>query len=261
MRSVPFRHSHCDYSVVCFVAGLAAQGMRGGTRIAPGQECPPGTTEVRPGSCQAPSTAPPSILDYRPQQHAGHRRAQGAEGKVPGRSTCTATRGSYTAGLDQSAWSRSMDPLNLRVLMLVADNVCGDRPDAARWRRSTRRRTRIASACSRASTSTTSVRAGASRRQQLEADLKAGAMGVGEVGKQFGLADHQARWLTTEGRRSRARSAVGGVRAARCAGVHPHRRTAGVLPAAGHQERTLARAVAVRGSPQQPAGPGRRSSS
>ena len=46
-------------------AGLAAQ-RGGGTRVAAGQECPPGTTEVRPGSCQAPSEAPPSILDYRP---------------------------------------------------------------------------------------------------------------------------------------------------------------------------------------------------
>ena len=48
-------------------AAIAAQGMRGGTRVAPGQECPPGTTEVRPGSCMAPSEPPPSILDYRPR--------------------------------------------------------------------------------------------------------------------------------------------------------------------------------------------------
>ena len=48
-------------------AVITAQGMRGGTQVAPGQECPPGTTEVRPGSCQAPSEPPPSILDYRPR--------------------------------------------------------------------------------------------------------------------------------------------------------------------------------------------------
>ena len=48
------------------VAGLAAQ-RGGGTRIAPGQECPPGTTETRPGNCQAPSIPPPSIVDYRPK--------------------------------------------------------------------------------------------------------------------------------------------------------------------------------------------------
>ena len=30
-------------------------------------ECPPGTTETRPGRCQAPEFPPPSILDYRPR--------------------------------------------------------------------------------------------------------------------------------------------------------------------------------------------------
>ena len=56
------------------VGGAAAQ-RGGGTRITPGQECPPGTTEVRPGSCMAPSEPPPSILDYRPRSTlavAGH---------------------------------------------------------------------------------------------------------------------------------------------------------------------------------------------
>ncbi len=30
-------------------------------------ECPPGTTEVRPGRCRAPEFPPPSIVDYRPR--------------------------------------------------------------------------------------------------------------------------------------------------------------------------------------------------
>jgi uncharacterized protein len=34
--------------------------------IQPGQECPPGMTEVRPGRCMAPEFPPPSIVDYRP---------------------------------------------------------------------------------------------------------------------------------------------------------------------------------------------------
>ena len=38
-----------------------------GTRIEPGQSCPPGMTEVRPRNCQAPGLPPPSILDYRPR--------------------------------------------------------------------------------------------------------------------------------------------------------------------------------------------------
>jgi len=46
--------------------GLATE--RGlGTPISPGDECPPGQSEVRPGRCEAPTLPPPSIVDYRPQ--------------------------------------------------------------------------------------------------------------------------------------------------------------------------------------------------
>ena len=44
-----------------------AAGARGGTPIQPGEECPPGMTEVRPRSCQAPEFPAPSIVDYRPK--------------------------------------------------------------------------------------------------------------------------------------------------------------------------------------------------
>jgi predicted TIM-barrel fold metal-dependent hydrolase len=40
---------------------------REGAAIQPGQECPAGMTEVRPGRCTAPEFPPPSILDYRPR--------------------------------------------------------------------------------------------------------------------------------------------------------------------------------------------------
>src|SRR5690606_20917857 len=42
------------------------RGMQGAS-IAPGEECPPGMTEVRPGFCSAPELPPPSIVDYRPR--------------------------------------------------------------------------------------------------------------------------------------------------------------------------------------------------
>jgi len=54
--------------------GTAAVAQRGGQSAAPGK-CPPGTTEVRPGRCQAPEFPPPSIVDYRPRSTvvaAGH---------------------------------------------------------------------------------------------------------------------------------------------------------------------------------------------
>src|SRR4029453_6447102 len=54
---------------IAAIAVVTAQrgGRGGGGRVAPGQECPAGTTEVRPGRCQTPEFPPPSIVDYRPR--------------------------------------------------------------------------------------------------------------------------------------------------------------------------------------------------
>ncbi|MBI2188582.1 MAG: amidohydrolase [Acidobacteria bacterium] len=51
------------------MSAAAAQGQGGRGRtvpIKPGEECPPGTTLVRVGQCQAPEWPAPSIVDYRP---------------------------------------------------------------------------------------------------------------------------------------------------------------------------------------------------
>ncbi|MEP6836004.1 MAG: hypothetical protein ABJB74_21620, partial [Gemmatimonas sp.] len=48
--------------------GGGGGGGRGGAiAIQPGEQCPAGMTEIRPKSCLAPQSTPPSILDYRPQ--------------------------------------------------------------------------------------------------------------------------------------------------------------------------------------------------
>src|SRR4029453_3644890 len=94
-------------------AGLAAQ-RGGGTRVAAGQECPPGTTETRPGSCQAPSTTPPSIVDYRPKS-----TLVTVEHKVPKAKFPVIDIHSHQGPLTQDSMKRlveTMDPLNLRVL-------------------------------------------------------------------------------------------------------------------------------------------------
>ena len=54
---------------VLSVTGSAQRGGRSdrGQRVKPGQPCPPGMTEVRPGDCQPPELPPPSIVDYRPK--------------------------------------------------------------------------------------------------------------------------------------------------------------------------------------------------
>ena len=164
-------------------AGLLAQ-RGGGTRIAPGQECPPGTTETRPGSCQAPQTAPPSIVDYRPKS-----TLVTVEHKVPKAKFPVIDIHSHQGQLTQDSMKRlveTMDPLNLRVLTL-ADNISGERLvqvlgaiNASPYKD----RFRVL-----AGIDFRNVGPGWAEKaiQQLRADIKAGALGVGEVGKQFGL--------------------------------------------------------------------------
>ena len=164
---------------------MAAQGMRAGTQITPGQDCPPGTTEVRPGSCQAPSEPPPSILDYRPRS-----TLVTAEHKVPKAKFPAVDVHGHPGNLTTpDAITRVvgvMDSLNLKV-MLVAENVSGERltrtlealnasPHKDRFR-------------VLAGIDFRNVGPGWGDRaaKQLEADIKSGAIGVGEVGKQFGL--------------------------------------------------------------------------
>ena len=48
-------------------AAMVAQGRGQRGQAAPPGQCPPGTTEVRPGRCQSPEFPPPSILDYKPR--------------------------------------------------------------------------------------------------------------------------------------------------------------------------------------------------
>ena len=54
-------------TLAAVAATAAPQGPGARTSIKPGEECPAGTTETRPGSCQAPDAPPPSIVDYRPK--------------------------------------------------------------------------------------------------------------------------------------------------------------------------------------------------
>ena len=88
----------------------------------------------------------------------------------------------------------SMDPLNLQVLV----NASGRVGRSAACRRSQAIQDQPAQgpdgACSRTSTSATSGPGfGQRAAQQLEADVKAGALGVGEINKGFGLNARKSR--------------------------------------------------------------------
>jgi predicted TIM-barrel fold metal-dependent hydrolase len=173
-------------AVACAVALVAAQ--RGGAgRAVAGQnrECPPGTTETRPGRCEAPDLPSPSILDYRPRSTLVAETHLVARAKFPAIDVHghPPPLGS-AAGIDQVV--SAMDALNLRV-MVVASNVSGARLTSLQQTLAAsphRDRFRVL-----AGVDFRGVGPGWAERavKQLESDVAAGAIGVGEIPKSFGL--------------------------------------------------------------------------
>ncbi|MDQ8167385.1 MAG: amidohydrolase family protein [Gemmatimonadota bacterium] len=168
-------------------------GFRGGTQVKPGEECPAGTTEIRPNNCLAPASPPPSIVDYRPKSTlivpaAGmkwkakfpvidfHGHPSGLLGNAEGITRLGA----------------SMDSVNVR-LMIAADNVSGDRltrtMDLVNGSPAMKDRVRLLTGVN-----LNGVGPGwaAKAVAQLEADVKGGAVGIGEIGKGFGLSTKKA---------------------------------------------------------------------
>ncbi len=106
--------------------GQGGPGRRPSVQIGPGEQCPPGTTETRPGRCTAPEFPPPSIVDYRPRSTlvtAEHLVPKARFPVVDSHSHTTAT----AANVDQLI--AEMDALNLRVLVNLSG---GSNPDAVK---------------------------------------------------------------------------------------------------------------------------------
>ena len=163
-----------------------------GTQIQPGQECPPGMTEIRPRNCLGPEAPAPSILDYRPKSTLIAPVHMVKTAKFP-----AIDYHGHPGGLLGSAQGVEnliayLDSLNVR-MMVAADNMSGDRLKNA---------LAVINASPKAK-DRVRVLAGINFRDvgpgwaekavaQLEADIAAGAVGVGEVGKGFGLSTKKA---------------------------------------------------------------------
>ncbi|MSR36738.1 MAG: amidohydrolase [Gemmatimonadetes bacterium] len=190
---------------VLIPAALAAQnpsvgGARGrggpggrGTRIAEGESCPPGMTEIRPRLCQTPEFTPPSIVDYRPRTTLQVPEHEVPKAKFPA-VDYHAHVGSFLASAAQlDSLGDYMDALNLG-MMVVADNISGDRlrSGAALVAASPRMkdRVRILTGVSFRGVGTPGWADAAV--EQLEADVANGAVGIGEIGKGFGLSTRKA---------------------------------------------------------------------
>jgi predicted TIM-barrel fold metal-dependent hydrolase len=168
--------------------GRGGPGGGRGTPIKDGEECPPGMTEIRPRLCMAPEFAPPSIVDYRPRS-----TLKVAEHKVP-RPKYPAI--DYHAHVSQflgnptqlAELAAHMDTLGLG-MFVVADNVSGERLKSmiALVQASPKMKDKV-----RILTGINfrDVGPGWAEKavKQLDDDIAAGAVGVGEIGKGFGLS-------------------------------------------------------------------------
>jgi predicted TIM-barrel fold metal-dependent hydrolase len=163
-----------------------------GTQIQPGEQCPPGTTEIRPRNCLGPEAPAPSILDYRPKSTLVTPVHMVKTAKFPAidyHGHPQGLLGSAEGVANLVSW---LDSLNVR-MMVAADNMSGDRLKNAMA---------VINASPKAK-DRVRVLAGIDFRNvgpgwaekavaQLEADVAAGAVGVGEIGKGFGLSTKKA---------------------------------------------------------------------
>jgi predicted TIM-barrel fold metal-dependent hydrolase len=183
-------------SAVALVAssGVAQRGRGSAVTVPPGAPCPPATTEIRPNSCMGPDTTTmkvPSILDYRPKSTLVAPVHMVPKAKFPvidfhGHGAGTVASAAGLAGL-----MASLDSLNVR-LYVAADNISGERIKttmAAVTASPMKDRVRVLTGINFAN-----VGPGWAERTiaQLEADVAAGAVGVGEIGKNFGISTRKA---------------------------------------------------------------------
>jgi hypothetical protein len=162
-------------------------------QIKPGEDCPAGMTEIRPNNCLAPASPPPSIVDYRPKSTlivpaAGMKW----KAKYPVVDFHGHPSGLLGTADGLTRLGASMDSVNVR-LMIAADNVSGDRlqrtMELVNGNPSMKNRVRLLTGIN-----LNGVGPGwaAKAVAQLEADVKGGAVGIGEIGKGFGLSTKKA---------------------------------------------------------------------
>ncbi|MES3034715.1 MAG: amidohydrolase family protein [Gemmatimonadota bacterium] len=167
-------------------------GGNRGTSIQAGEDCPAGMTEVRPRNCQAPTLPPPSIVDYRPRNTLVAPAHPVPKAKFP----AIDFHGHPYAQLNSDAalteLGTQLDALNVRV-MVAANNVSGAdlvrQMAVIRASATMKDRVRIL-----AGVNFGGVGPGWAEKAvaQLEADVAAGAVGIGEIGKGLGLSTRKA---------------------------------------------------------------------
>ncbi len=164
--------------------GGGGRGRGRGIAIQPGQECPPGTTLVRVGVCQAPEFPAPSIVDYRPRTTLVVSEHPVPRAKFPVVDIHSHT-GPTPQTLDQLL--KEMDALNIRVLNNLSGGYGPELKQKVDYIRSTKYADRF-TVFANGVDGFRDVAPGYGQKAaaQLEADVKAGAIGL-KLFKQTGM--------------------------------------------------------------------------
>ena len=156
-----------------------------------GEQCPPGTTEIRPRLCRAPATPAPSILDYRPHSTLVTPEHIVQKAKYPAIDYHGHPQDLIYSADGLKRLGAALDSINVRV-MVSADNTSGARLlqtlEAIRAS-GMKDRVRVL-----AGIDFRNVGPGWAEKaiKQLDSDIAAGAVGVGEIGKGLGLSIKKA---------------------------------------------------------------------
>src|SRR5882757_6642600 len=162
------------------------------TSIRPGESCPPGTTEIRPRSCLPPEDPAPSIVDYRPRSTLVAPTHLVAKARYAAIDFHGHPNGMLSSVESLARLGADLDGLNVRMI-IVANNVSGDnlKRTVATVNASPAMKDRVRVL---AGINFQNVGPGWAQRAvaQLEADVAAGAVGIGEIPKDFGQTIRKA---------------------------------------------------------------------
>jgi len=179
--------------IACLLGVAAARSVRAQSdtsraSVAPSFSCPPGQTEVRPGNCMPPTAPAPSILDYRPRSTLVAPVHMKPRAKFPVIDWHGHPDEYLASEAGLATMGAALDSLNVRV-MVVANDMSGDDLSRAiglvRASPAMKERVRFL-----AGIDFHGVGPGwaAKAIAQLERNVAAGAIGVGELGKGLGLS-------------------------------------------------------------------------
>src|SRR5437763_2292913 len=109
-----------------FAFPLSAQpGGDRATSIKPGEQCPPGTTEIRPRQCLGPQDPAPSILDYRPHSTLVVPEHMVKKARYPAIDFHGHPFEMLGSVESLTRMGAQLDSINVRMI-IVANNVSGD---------------------------------------------------------------------------------------------------------------------------------------